>query len=424
MDLGTMTKKLKNIQYKSKQEFVDDLNLVWSNCLKYNANPDHFLRRHALFMRKETEKIVPLIPPIVIKDRAEVEAEERRLQNGDADLDGGEDSDDEPIISSRGRKAPGKKTKKGSSAPRKAPPGILEGSPSAETKPSIQGLSSANSGSNLKNEFLRADSDTVMEGSQSGLFTPPPGTVTPAGINGILGNGAAGSQHGSMDIDGDSTVNGIGPGNAASEVTEEVECEDPADKMYKQLTKKDRALVCTERHRLFKGDRINPEEPALLRNKQGMRRELRRQKETEKLSGGWKPEAEAVPNQPNATAGETLAEGMEGQEERLLPDSYDYMTGVPMLPPRLGWIEDAEGNAQDTTDKFLRIVPKGLWTTAGSHFSRKMEANMRQMQETRKVCSKIGVVKQMQLQSHVSTFWLSLHFAYSFADVPEPVSKV
>ena len=419
-----MTKKLKNIQYKSKQEFVDDLNLVWSNCLKYNANPEHFLRRHALFMRKETEKIVPLIPPIVIKDRAEVEAEERRLQNGDADLDGGEDSDDEPIISSRGRKAPGKKTKKGSSAPRKAPPGILEGSPSAETKPCIQALSSATLGSNLKNEFRRADSDTVMEGSQNGLFTPPPGTITPAGFNGILGNGAAGSQHESMDIDGDSTINGIGHGNTASEVTEEAEYEDPADKMYKQLTKKDRALVCTERHRLFKGDRINPEEPALLRNKQGMRRELRRQKETERLLSGLKSEAETAPNETSANAGETLAEGMEGHEEKMLPDSYDYMTGVPVLPPRLGWIEDTEGNVQDTTDKFLRIVPKGLWTAAGSNFSKKMEANMRQMQETRKVCSKIGVVKQMQLQSHVGTFYLSLCSTYKSTDVSESVSEI
>jgi transcriptional activator SPT7 len=45
-------------------------------------------------MRKETEKLVPLIPDIVIKDRAEVEAEERRMRNGDADADAAEDSED------------------------------------------------------------------------------------------------------------------------------------------------------------------------------------------------------------------------------------------------------------------------------------------------------------------------------------------
>lgn len=96
MDLGTMTKKLKSISYKSKQEFVNDLNLIWSNCLKYNAEPSHYLRKHALAMRKETDKLVPLIPDIVIRDRAEVEAEERRMQNGGVDLDieGAEESDD------------------------------------------------------------------------------------------------------------------------------------------------------------------------------------------------------------------------------------------------------------------------------------------------------------------------------------------
>ena len=76
MDIGTMMKKLKGIQYKSKKEFVDDLMLIWSNCLKYNADPAHFLRKKALYMRKETEKLVPLIPDITIRDRAEVEAEE------------------------------------------------------------------------------------------------------------------------------------------------------------------------------------------------------------------------------------------------------------------------------------------------------------------------------------------------------------
>jgi len=95
MDIGTMMKKLKQLQYKSKKEFVDDLMLIWSNCLKYNADPGHFLRKKALHMKKETEKLVPLIPDITIRDRAEVEAEERRMQrNGDADADGVDDSED------------------------------------------------------------------------------------------------------------------------------------------------------------------------------------------------------------------------------------------------------------------------------------------------------------------------------------------
>src|SRR5277367_2394023 len=120
MDLGLMTKKLKQLTYQSKTEFVDDLKLIWSNCLKYNSSADHPIRRHALFMRKETEKLVPLIPDIVVRDRADVEAEERRQQIAEGSIDPGDASDDEPIMSSRGRMAPVKSTKKGATTSRTA----------------------------------------------------------------------------------------------------------------------------------------------------------------------------------------------------------------------------------------------------------------------------------------------------------------
>lgn len=85
MDLGTVMKKLKQHAYKSKKEFVDDLNLIWANCLKYNADPSHFLRKHAKAMQKLTAGLVPLIPDIVIRDRAEVEAMEAAQTEADAD---------------------------------------------------------------------------------------------------------------------------------------------------------------------------------------------------------------------------------------------------------------------------------------------------------------------------------------------------
>jgi transcriptional activator SPT7 len=94
MDIGTMMKKLKGFQYKSKKEFVDDLNLIWSNCLTYNTDPNHPLRKKALHLQKHSEQMLFLIPDIVVRDRAEVEAEERRMQHLDAELDGLEDSDD------------------------------------------------------------------------------------------------------------------------------------------------------------------------------------------------------------------------------------------------------------------------------------------------------------------------------------------
>lgn len=78
-------KKLKSHNYKSKKEFVEDLNLIWANCLAYNADPTHYLRKHAKAMQKATQNLIPLIPDIVIRDRAEVEAEEAGAMEVDAE---------------------------------------------------------------------------------------------------------------------------------------------------------------------------------------------------------------------------------------------------------------------------------------------------------------------------------------------------
>ena len=397
MDLGSMTKKLKLFHYKSKNDFVDDLNLIWSNCLKYNTSSEHFLRKKALFMRKETEKLVPLIPAIVVRDRAEVEAEERRLQNGDITVDGEDDSDDEPIISSRGRKAPGKTAKKGTNT-RKAPAGVPESSPTTEGRPSVNHLAPNGLGSSLRNESMRADSESFIDGSQKDLSSPPPGTITPAGVNGLFGPGTLPDA---LDIDGESSINGMVP--SVDGPTEEPENDDSEYKTWKEVTKKDRAIVTAERHRLFKNG-LDPEEPALLRTKMGMRRWLRKQKQAvsdgtlgKNITGaGFTAREESQPS------GETLAEGIEGEEERVLPDYYDTLSAIPDLPRRLRWVEDSTGNVQDPSDEFLRLVSPNFFTSPDSTLTKKIEENLRQIQSTRKLTSKIGVVKQMQLQSQVS----------------------
>lgn len=114
MDLGFIHKKLVYLQYRSKQEFVTDLNLIWSNCLRYNSDPWHPLRPHAVFMSKETKRLASRIPDIVIRDRAEVAAEERRLNRAEIESDSTEESDDEPIMSSKAGKVRGNDTKRDS----------------------------------------------------------------------------------------------------------------------------------------------------------------------------------------------------------------------------------------------------------------------------------------------------------------------
>ncbi|KAL6709604.1 Transcriptional activator spt7 [Coniothyrium glycines] len=389
MDIGTMMKKLKQLQYKSKKDFVEDLMLIWSNCLKYNADPSHFLRKKALFMKKETEKLVPLIPEITVRDRAEVEAEERRMRNGDADADGAEDSEDEePIMASRGRKAPSK-SNKGSNNSRKAPPAGLEGTPGPDVKSTVP-----NAVSNLKNEFLRADSE--MEGSVNGFSTPPPpGNLTPLGANGLSKSGNHGSQADLSEADGIAL-------SVSDTLEEEADNDDLEYKTWKQVTKKDRAIIASERHRLFRDDHLQPDEPAILRSKAAMRRWTRHRKqalEDESATG-----AASVPDGKDGVttlAGESLAEGMEGEEERQLPDYYDAVCVIPDLEDRLQWVEDTEGHVIQQSEDYMRIVPPGQFIAPDSALAKRMDSNIQSLQDTRKICAKIGIVKQMQLQSQL-----------------------
>ena len=76
---------------------------------------------------------------------------------------------------------------------------------------------------------------------------------------------------------------------------------------------------------------------------------------------------------------------------------------IPDVPEKLQWVEDASGNLVEASE-FLRMIPAGHFRSPQSKLTERMESNMRQMQETRKICSKIGVVKQMQLQTQVRYF--------------------
>ncbi|RMZ75754.1 hypothetical protein DV737_g5140, partial [Chaetothyriales sp. CBS 132003] len=369
MDLGTMTKKLKSLSYKSKKEFVDDLYQIWKNCLKFNSSPDHLFRKHALFMQKETDKLAPLIPEIVVRDRAEVEAEERRQQiaNGELD-DGAEESDDEPIMASRGRKAPAKSAKKGNAATRTAPDDIT--TPAPETKPPLSALGSVS--------LMRAESE--MEGSQ-GQSTPPPGILTPAGPPGsVIGGGSE-----ALDID---------PSGLPTPTPPVPEYEDEEYKLWKQKTKRDRAMLASARHRLFRGDKLDPEEEALLRSRSGMRRW---QSIHQDAAGRDEPynldESRKLAQRPS------LSEGLEAEEETMLPDYYDSLAAVPDLKPQLRWEQDSQGFVIDQQEDFLRKYPAHQFVAPDSSLNRKITAHIAQIQDTRKIVSKIGVVKQMQLQS-------------------------
>ncbi|KAK3179973.1 Transcriptional activator spt7 [Lecanicillium sp. MT-2017a] len=384
MDLGTMTKKLKSLTYKSKADFVADLNLIWDNCLKYNQDMNHPLRRMANGMRKEAEKLIPLIPDLVIRSRAEVEAEERRKQNGGED-DNGEDSDDEPIMSSRGRKT----GTKGANKSRTAPTDQKEDTPVVDQKPVIQ-----------LNGLLGKQGREGSEVDGSNGFSTPPiaGSITPGAANGISGMA---SNADAMDIDGPS-LNGMGL-NQFGEASEQI-YEDEEYKIWKQTTKKDRALLAKERYLLFKDKKLNPDGPALLRNKVAMRQFLRHQKEAESLGlGAGEAEASAAAAKEGSKPSETLAEGIDDEEERIVPDYYNSLSNIPDIPPKLQWIEDSEGQVINQHEDCLHLVEPGTFVAPPGRLTKKIDANIHQIQETRKLATKISVIKQMQVQSQVYT---------------------
>ncbi|KAJ3923858.1 hypothetical protein F5877DRAFT_30731, partial [Lentinula edodes] len=66
MDFQTMSKKLKARQYKSKKEFKDDLDLIWSNCCTYNSTEGHHLPKAALRLKAKADKLL-----VHITDRKE-----------------------------------------------------------------------------------------------------------------------------------------------------------------------------------------------------------------------------------------------------------------------------------------------------------------------------------------------------------------
>lgn len=313
----------------------------------------------------------------------------------------------EPIMSSRGRKAPGKKSKKGSNTVRKAPSMAIEGSPVLEPKAAGPRLGSSTSINNLKADFRRADSDAPLDSNLNRLSTPPlggAGALSPALVNGFTGGTNATSQADSTELDGAAPlINGGGAPLGPTPLTEEDVYEDFEFKTWKQVTKRDRALVAAERHRLFKGNRISKDEPALRRTKAGMRRWQRQHRLSMAVNCGLEcDDVEAIKESTEtAPAGETLAEGMEGEEDRVLPDYYDTMSAIPEVSPHLQWIEDADGQLRPQSESNLHLVPRESFTAPVSTLSQKMDANMRQMQETRKICSKISRIKQMQQQTQV-----------------------
>lgn len=81
MDLGTMTKKVH--LYRNMKEFKDDLDLIWSNCLKYNTVGDYY-RDCAISMSEIADSLCVnrgRVFPCVLKGKEEEQEVEPDIKN-------------------------------------------------------------------------------------------------------------------------------------------------------------------------------------------------------------------------------------------------------------------------------------------------------------------------------------------------------
>ena len=61
MDLGTVKKKITDRKYKSIQEACEDVRLVWTNCMTYNADGSDFFKLAKTMSKRWEEKYSKLV---------------------------------------------------------------------------------------------------------------------------------------------------------------------------------------------------------------------------------------------------------------------------------------------------------------------------------------------------------------------------
>ncbi|RUS30725.1 hypothetical protein BC938DRAFT_479038 [Jimgerdemannia flammicorona] len=232
MDLGTVTKKLKAFQYRSKKEFEADLALIYDNCLTYNTNPLSEYRKHAIAMKRKTMLLLAHVPDIIIRDRAELEAEEE----AEAESDEAEGAEDQQA--SRKATSSSKHLSAATAAAKTA--GDQDGS---TREPSVA-----------------PSADGIGEPAMNGSVGPgTPLKTTPGGMEGV--DGVARATGAGIDLE-----------QEEKDVGAEIDADtgDVQFEAWKEMTKRARAKICAEREKQFRLP--FPDRDAIQRTPSDMRR--------------------------------------------------------------------------------------------------------------------------------------------------------
>ena len=392
MDLNTVLKKLKTFQYKSKQQFVDDIMLIWKNCLTYNSDPKHFLRAHAIAMQKRSLSLIPLIPDIVIRERADVEKELEEMEKEN-------DKDEEEELSGTGRKG-----------------GNVRGihKPTEEGGADTAEQDQKEEEENEVNE-LGSEKSPIKDETKIGSVTIPTATAE--------SNDEENDEDEDEDEDedlGDSQMYFI-------------ERDDDRDDLelstWKNLTAKARAEICMKRSDLFKGDKINHDASAILRNPGKMKefeqfiKEYKEQKEAETqrkkleqesmMKNGFgtvikqEDEEQQLPTSQSQQQGQAL-----GTNDVIEKESNDIELDDSMLlleynvansMPELGY-KGVNDKLLDKEEEALvqRILSEGnakpsvFLANKDTGLTPKINENISLIQEIRHICHKIALIRTLQ----------------------------
>lgn len=382
MDLSTVMKKLKSFQYKSKKDFVSDLMLIWKNCLTYNADPKHFLRAHAIAMEKKTLTLIPLIPDITIRDRAEVEAEEKAAQEE------GEEDGDQP----KSRMGMGKSTAKHAAKGKKRTfqeADAADGTGAEDvsmTEASEQGHENSKPIAEapvLANPALAAVAASFTERTGS----PIPGTPR---------SGTPGGEY-----DADSSL--LQTEESFSENEEHASEEHPQDletRVWQEVFTKRRAEYCCKRGDLFKNDKMQRDAEATIRRPMAMGRF------SDITSHIYKPIDESGKlKRERFFQSRGLLEALDAEKQQFIVE-YEVGSGVPANPIMA---YDAASIAENGEPGFggyhaemanINDLPPSNYVLHGG-LSESYDLNLKTIQEIRKICSKIALVRQMQQQQYL-----------------------
>lgn len=331
MDLNTVMKKLKNLQYNSKQEFVDDIMLIWTNCLTYNSDPKHFLRVHAIAMQKKSLKLIPHIPNIIIRNRSEIEKDEEKDElNNDA--------------------SKGKASKKGRKRTR--------------------------------NNEIKLEYEPTTKSPESMVATPLDIEPTPFELTPLPEEAVGETADANVDDDEEEEENEEINDENNNMLNEEDEI-GPELQAWRILTAKSRAHYCGQRALLFdNNNKLNLDAPAIVR-------------ESSEMSHF----NDYLRNQQVVSKGNLL----EKYEPYLL--EYDIMGGLPGI--KYEGIDDdiQDKQEQRIIDSYInekkQLRSSGFMLSTENGLNHVYLDNIFEMQEIRKICFKISLIRQMQTQQFV-----------------------